>query len=339
MEVPSPAGLGVGDVNFPRTRLLCDGCPPLGWDRCAKIIKHKHNHKQRNTSECAHPVVGQVILFSTRPVEFDAMTLTYNNVEFDTYSAESKQLYSLLITNKAKYPGNRLKTLSADLELSDPLHEVFLIPYNMAGDYLLMSFSEIGKRPPQFCEATFIAQEILDSGFQFDMGEMYYNWFKSVVSYRTQRKPLHSFDTLNSISGEGGLQFSFNRELPQESRLLGIKDRVKMAKGALNLTKATSSTQNADLMEALLLPFEEKMERKGLTSSQLSLSSTGSTASPDPSLVSTPSTTRFSFPLSSSTPSSCISLPFSDAVSPISPPHAEHTPQRIQITTPLAENE
>ena len=32
MEVPSPAGLGVGDVNFPRTRLLCDGCPPLGWD-------------------------------------------------------------------------------------------------------------------------------------------------------------------------------------------------------------------------------------------------------------------------------------------------------------------
>ena len=30
-EVPSPAGFVVGDVNFPRTRLLCDGCPPLGW--------------------------------------------------------------------------------------------------------------------------------------------------------------------------------------------------------------------------------------------------------------------------------------------------------------------
>ena len=28
-EVPSPAGFGVGDLNFPRTRLLCDGCPPL----------------------------------------------------------------------------------------------------------------------------------------------------------------------------------------------------------------------------------------------------------------------------------------------------------------------
>ncbi|PFX11824.1 Cyclin-dependent kinase 8 [Stylophora pistillata] len=32
MEVPSPAGLGAGDVDFPHTRLLCDGCPPLGWD-------------------------------------------------------------------------------------------------------------------------------------------------------------------------------------------------------------------------------------------------------------------------------------------------------------------
>ena len=37
MEVPSPAGLGVGDVNFPRTRLLCDGCPPLGWGGGEKV--------------------------------------------------------------------------------------------------------------------------------------------------------------------------------------------------------------------------------------------------------------------------------------------------------------
>ena len=74
-----------------------------------------------------------------------------------------------------------------------------------------------------------------------------------------------------------GPQFSFNIEVPrtQESRLLGIKDRIKMAKGSLNLTKATTSTQNADLMEALLLAFEEKIERKWLTSSDLSLSSTG----------------------------------------------------------------
>ena len=136
-----------------------------------------------------------------------------------------------------------------------------------------------------------------------------------------------------------GPQFSFNIEVPrtQESRLLGIKDRIKMARGSLNLTKATTSTQNADLMEALLLAFEEKIERKRLTSSDLSLSSTGS---PNPSLLSTPSTTaRFSIPSASSTPSSRISLPFSDPFSPISLPQAERTPQRMQITASSAEND
>ena len=29
---PVSCKVGVGDVNFPRTRLLCGGCPPLGWD-------------------------------------------------------------------------------------------------------------------------------------------------------------------------------------------------------------------------------------------------------------------------------------------------------------------
>ena len=42
-----------------------------------------------------------------------------------------------------------------------------------------------------------------------------------------------------------------------------------MAKGSLNLTEATTSTRNADLMEGPLLPFEDKIERKRLTSSDL----------------------------------------------------------------------
>ena len=56
-------------------------------------------------------------LSSIPPVEFDPMTIKYNNTEFDTYSAKSKQFYSLLIANKAKYP-NGFKTLSVELELA-----------------------------------------------------------------------------------------------------------------------------------------------------------------------------------------------------------------------------
>ena len=126
-----------------------------------------------------------------------------------------------------------------------------------------------------------------------------------------------------------GLQFSLNIELPraQESRLLGIKDRLKMVKGSLNLMKVTSSTQKTDLMEARLLAFEEKMVRRSFSTSSLQLS-TSTTESLNSSRFSTPSTTQqFSIPTSFSTPQSRISLPISDPVSPISPPLAEHIPQ------------
>lgn len=61
-------------------------------------------------------------------------------------------------------------------------------------------------------------------------------------------------------SNDRGVQFSFNIEFPKshENRILCIKDRIKMAKSALNLTKATSSSENSDLMEDVLLALEEK---------------------------------------------------------------------------------
>merc|ERR1739844_220217 len=67
---------------------------------------------------------------------------------------------------------------------------------------LLLSVSEVGKKPPVFPEASFVAQEVLDSGFQFDLGEMYYNFFRSVVSFKTSIKPIYSFDALNAAAAD-----------------------------------------------------------------------------------------------------------------------------------------
>ena len=77
---------------------------------------------------------------------------------------------------------------------------------------------------------------------------------------------------------DGRVQFSLNVEVPrsQKNRLLAIKDRLKMAKDSLKLSKKTSSTQNADLMESLLLAYEEKMERRD---GSLSLQTSPSTPS------------------------------------------------------------
>merc|ERR1712113_64784 len=51
--------------------------------------------------------------------------------------------------------------------------------------------SEIGRLPPQFGDASKIASAILNSGFEFDSGNLYYNKFRSVVSYKTQEIPIY----------------------------------------------------------------------------------------------------------------------------------------------------
>lgn len=49
------------------------------------------------------------------------------------------------------------------------------------GDNIVMHMTETGRRPPIFSEASFIASEILDSGYEFDAGEMFYNKFRYVL--------------------------------------------------------------------------------------------------------------------------------------------------------------
>jgi F-type H+-transporting ATPase subunit gamma len=52
--------------------------------------------------------------------------------------------------------------------------------------------SEIGRLPPQFGDASRIANAILTCGFEFDSGKMYYNRYNSVVSYTTSVIPIFS---------------------------------------------------------------------------------------------------------------------------------------------------
>ena len=78
-------------------------------------------------------------LSSFPQMEFDPVTFKCENTELDSYSAKSKQFYSLLIVSKAKYP-NSFKTLSADFDFSNPLQEVVSIPYNVAGETYVWSF-------------------------------------------------------------------------------------------------------------------------------------------------------------------------------------------------------
>lgn len=43
---------------------------------------------------------------------------------------------------------------------------------------ILMHFTEIGKKPPVFEEAYYVAQQILNSGFEYDSAEIVFNRFR-----------------------------------------------------------------------------------------------------------------------------------------------------------------
>lgn len=70
------------------------------------------------------------------------------------------------------------------------------ILYRTHSDQFLVSFKDVGRKPPTFGDASVIALELLNSGYEFDEGSIIFNQFKSVISYKTEEKPIFSFSTV-----------------------------------------------------------------------------------------------------------------------------------------------
>ena len=60
--------------------------------------------------------------------------------------------------------------------------------------------SEIGRLPPQFGDASKIANAIMQSGFEYDAGKVLYNKFRSVVSYKTTELPIFTMTTVEGAN-------------------------------------------------------------------------------------------------------------------------------------------
>merc|ERR1719151_405440 len=67
-------------------------------------------------------------------------------------------------------------------------------------DQIVSVGSDIGRLAPQFGDASKIANAILNSGFEFDNGKLYYNKFRSVVSYKTSEIPVFPVSTIEKAA-------------------------------------------------------------------------------------------------------------------------------------------
>lgn len=65
-------------------------------------------------------------------------------------------------------------------------------------DKLVFVASEIGRIPPTFLDASKIANQVLQSGWDYSHGQIVYNKFKSVVSYQCSTVPIFSTKTVET---------------------------------------------------------------------------------------------------------------------------------------------
>ncbi|XP_076578778.1 ATP synthase F(1) complex subunit gamma, mitochondrial isoform X3 [Chaetodon auriga] len=71
------------------------------------------------------------------------------------------------------------------------------------GKHILLNCKEVGRKPPSFGDASIVATELLSSGYEFDQGSVIFNRFRSVISYKTDQKPLFSLDTVANAESMG----------------------------------------------------------------------------------------------------------------------------------------
>ncbi|XP_023251102.1 ATP synthase subunit gamma, mitochondrial isoform X1 [Seriola lalandi dorsalis] len=71
------------------------------------------------------------------------------------------------------------------------------------GKHIMLNCKEIGRKPPSFGDASIIATELLNSGYEFDQGSIIFNRFRSVISYKTDNKPVFSTDIVANSENMG----------------------------------------------------------------------------------------------------------------------------------------
>ncbi|PIK47416.1 putative ATP synthase subunit gamma, mitochondrial [Apostichopus japonicus] len=63
-------------------------------------------------------------------------------------------------------------------------------------DKIMFSINDYGRKTPSFQDASNVASALLGSGYEFDTGEILFNRFRSVISYKTTSQPVFPVNVL-----------------------------------------------------------------------------------------------------------------------------------------------
>merc|ERR1711887_234585 len=129
-------------------------------------------------------------------------------------------------------------------------------------EQILAVGSEIGRMPPQFGDASKVANAILNCGFEFDSGKLLYNKYNSVVSYTTTTIPIFTADVVSN-AGNITVYDSLDSNVVQSYMEYSLASLIyyAMKEGACSeqssrMTAMDNSTKNAgEMIDKLTIPF------------------------------------------------------------------------------------
>lgn len=130
------------------------------------------------------------------------------------------------------------------------------------GEHILQAFNELGRKPPLFEEAAFIAEQIQTSGYEYDVCKIYFNKFKSVISYNLTTQDVFSLETLSSA--ETMLQYDdVDEDVLRNYQEFAMANLIFMAlkesacsEQSARMTAMDNATKNAgDMIQRLQIKY------------------------------------------------------------------------------------
>uniref|UniRef100_G3Q9K0 ATP synthase subunit gamma n=1 Tax=Gasterosteus aculeatus aculeatus TaxID=481459 RepID=G3Q9K0_GASAC len=130
------------------------------------------------------------------------------------------------------------------------------------GQHIILNCKEVGRKPPTFSDASIVAGELLDCGYEFDQGSVIFNRFRSVISYKTDSKPLFSVDTVTN-SESMGVYDDIDADVLRNYQEFALVNIIYMAmkesstaEQSARMTAMDSASKNAsEMIEKLTLTF------------------------------------------------------------------------------------
>uniref|UniRef100_G1Q7S6 F-ATPase gamma subunit n=1 Tax=Myotis lucifugus TaxID=59463 RepID=G1Q7S6_MYOLU len=149
-------------------------------------------------------------------------------------------------------PGKKLRLFESGDKNRGILHRTY-------SDQFVLTFKEMGRKPPTFRDVSVIALELLNSGYEFDEGPVIF--FRSVISYKTEEKPILSLNTIpsaESMSIQDDIDAAVLQNYQEHHLTNIIYYSVKestISEQSARMTAMDNRSKNASLISKLTLTF------------------------------------------------------------------------------------